>query len=52
MGIRRAIPADREALLDLWLRSVRATHTFVSAEHVEAMIPQVREYLASSEPQL
>src|SRR5262249_22525512 len=49
MDIRRAIPTDREVLLDIWLRSVRATHTFVSEEDVQAMIPQVRDYLASSE---
>jgi len=51
MDIRRALPTDREALLEVWLRSVRATHTFVPEEEVQAMIPQVREYLASSEPE-
>jgi putative acetyltransferase len=49
MHIRQAISTDREVLLDVWLRSVRVTHTFVSAEDIESMIPQVREYLASSE---
>jgi putative acetyltransferase len=49
MDIRRAIPTDREVLMDVWLRSVRATHTFVSEEDIQAMIPQVRDYLASSE---
>jgi putative acetyltransferase len=52
MDIRRAIPTDREVLLDVWLRSLRATHTFVSEEDVQSMIPQVRDYLASSEPEL
>jgi putative acetyltransferase len=51
MDIRRAIPTDREVLLDLWLRSVRATHTFVPEEDVQTMIPQVRDYLASSGPE-
>ena len=51
MEIRRAIPTDREVLLDIWLRSVRATHTFVSEEEVRSMTPQVRDYLASSEPE-
>ena len=51
MDIRRAIPTDREALLDVWLRSVRATHTFVSEENIQSMIPQVRDYLASSAPE-
>jgi putative acetyltransferase len=51
MDIRRAIPTDREVLFDVWLRSVRATHSFVSEEDIQAMIPQVRNYLASSEPE-
>jgi putative acetyltransferase len=52
MEIRRAVPRDCEVLLDVWLRSVRATHTFVSAEDIQSMIPQVRAYLASTEPEL
>jgi putative acetyltransferase len=51
MEIRRAIPTDCEVLLDIWLRSVRATHTFVSEDDVRSMTPQVRDYLASSEPE-
>ena len=51
MDIRRAIPTDRAALLDVWLRTVRATHTFVSEENIQAMIPQVRDYLAAREPE-
>jgi putative acetyltransferase len=47
MNIRQAIPTDRECLLDIWLRSVRVTHTFVSEEDIRSMIPQVRDYLAS-----
>jgi putative acetyltransferase len=49
MEIRPAIPADRDVLLDVWLRSVQATHTFLSQEDLHAMIPQVRDYLASSQ---
>lgn len=49
--IRRATPADRAILLDLWLRSVRATHAFVQEDDFQAMIPQVRAYLESSEPE-
>jgi putative acetyltransferase len=52
MDIRRAIVTDRAVLLDVWLRSVRATHTFVSEEEIQSMIPQVRDYLASSAPEL
>lgn len=51
MDIRRAVPADREVLLDIWLRSVRATHTFVSEDDIQSMIPEVRAYLASREPE-
>ena len=49
MDIRRGVPTDREVLLDVWLRSDRATHTFVSEEDLQSMIPQVRDYLASRE---
>src|SRR5512147_643651 len=51
MHIRRAIPTDREVLLDIWLRSVQATHTFVSEEDIQSFIPLVQDYLASSEPE-
>ena len=51
MDIRRAILTDREVLLDVWLQSVRVTHTFVSEEDIQSMIPQVRDYLASSAPE-
>jgi putative acetyltransferase len=33
----------------VWLRSVRATHTFVSDADIEAYMPLVRTYLASNE---
>lgn len=47
MSIRRADPKDRDELLDIWLRSVRATHTFLSADDIAFFTPYVREYLAS-----
>ncbi|MBR9801004.1 acetyltransferase [bacterium] len=49
MEIRRALPTDHDVLLDVWLRSVQATHTFVSQADITEMTPQVREYLGSSE---
>jgi putative acetyltransferase len=49
MDIRREIPTERKHLLDIWLRSVRATHTFVSEEDIQSMIQLVRDYLASCE---
>jgi putative acetyltransferase len=47
MIIRRASVAECDALLDCWLRSVQATHDFVSAEDIAAMVPEVRTYLSS-----
>src|ERR671912_221796 len=51
MEIRRAVAADGDLLLDIWLRSVGATHAFVSDADIAGMTPQVRTYLASSEAQ-
>jgi putative acetyltransferase len=48
MVIRRAAPADRETLFDIWLRSVRATHGFVSEDDMTVFMPLVREYLGSN----
>ena len=47
MSIRRATPADRDALLDIWERSVRATHTFLTEDDIRSLRPLVREYLGS-----
>jgi putative acetyltransferase len=52
MNIRRATPTDREALVDIWLRSVRATHTFLSEQEVQSLLPPTRDYLTSDEPEL
>lgn len=49
MEIRRPLPTDHDVLLDVWLRSVQATHTFVSQADITEMTPQVRKYLASAE---
>src|SRR5580765_3771119 len=49
MQIRRATPKDRDVLFDVWLRSVEATHAFVSDADVQAFKPLVRDYLASNE---
>jgi putative acetyltransferase len=51
MMIRRAIPTDREALVDTWLRAVRATHTFLSEADIQSLLPLVRDYLASDGPE-
>ena len=52
MDIRRAISADCDALVDIWLRSVQATHIFLSKEDIQSLLPQVRDYLASGKPEL
>lgn len=49
--IRRATPADRDCLMDIWSRSVRATHTFLTPADIAGLTPLVRDYLASSEPE-
>src|SRR6516225_3736532 len=43
MNIRRAFPTDQDVLLDIWLRSVRATHTFLSEEDIQFFLPLVRD---------
>lgn len=52
MNIRRAIAADGEAMVDLWLRSVRATHLFLTEADIQELLPLVRSYLTSQEPEL
>ena len=43
MTIREALSSDRDALLDIWLRSVRATHTFLTEQNIQALLPEVRD---------
>jgi putative acetyltransferase len=52
MNIRHADRADRDELVDIWLRSVRATHTFLSEADIQSLLPEVRDYLASDETEL
>jgi len=44
MHIRRATAADHEVLVDIWLRSVRATHTFLSESDIQSLYPLVRDH--------
>lgn len=39
---------EREALLDVWERSVRASHTFLASEDIDFYRPMVRALFASS----
>lgn len=45
--VRRAGAADRDALVELWERSVRATHHFLRSDDVAALRPLVAAELAS-----
>jgi putative acetyltransferase len=47
MNIRRGTPSDADALLDVWLRAVRATHAFLTEADVQFFLPLVRQGLAS-----
>ena len=42
MKIRKAVLTDFETLLDIWLRSVRATHTFLSEDDIQALMQLVK----------
>lgn len=52
MTIRRASQRDHDALFDVWLRSVRATHDFVTEEHIQSFIPKVHAHLQSAKHEL
>ena len=45
--VRRARAEERPDLFDIWLRSVRATHAFVTEADIEILRPKVVDYLAS-----
>jgi putative acetyltransferase len=40
--IRPSLPEDQEALIDIWLRSVQATHTFLTEENIDHLHELVR----------
>ena len=42
MKIRPALASDRDALVDIWLASVRATHRFLAEGEIQALLPIVR----------
>jgi putative acetyltransferase len=47
MSIRRWVPGDAEILVNIWLRSVRATHAFLTEDDIQCFLPMAREYLSS-----
>jgi putative acetyltransferase len=52
MTIRRTREPEHDALVEIWLRSVRATHHFLSEADIEALLPHVREAMRSSSLEL
>ncbi|MBI6944610.1 acetyltransferase [Pseudomonas putida] len=50
MIIRQATNADHPHLLNIWLRSVRATHHFLQESDIGTLLPQLRDiYLPAVE---
>lgn len=43
MKIRKTVESDKEGLLGIWLRSVRASHTFLTEDDIRSVLPQVRD---------
>jgi putative acetyltransferase len=43
MEIRDSLSSDLPLLLDIWQRSVRATHTFLTDWDIESLLPIVRD---------
>jgi putative acetyltransferase len=52
LGIRRARSTERAVLVDIWLRSVRATHDFLTEDDLASLIPPTRDYLMSEASEL
>lgn len=43
MRIRKSNEDDATALLDIWLRSVRASHAFITESDLQSLLPVVRD---------
>jgi putative acetyltransferase len=52
MRIRQSLPDDHDALLGIWLRSVRASHRFLTEADIQGLLPAVSGYLAAAGPNL
>jgi putative acetyltransferase len=52
MNIRRGTPTEADVLVDLWARSVRATHTFLTEDQIQRFLPHVREELGSPKTEI
>lgn len=44
MKIRQGTPNDHATLVDIWVRSVRATHVFLSEVDIQFYLPLVRDH--------
>lgn len=44
MQIRKATTDDHPELLEIWLKSVRATHAFLGEEDIQIFLPLVRDH--------
>lgn len=42
-SVRQGVTADHVLLVDLWRRSVEATHTFLTAQDIDELYPDVRD---------
>jgi putative acetyltransferase len=42
MTIREAFPSEHDTLVAIWLRSVRATHSFLTEDDIQSLLPFVR----------
>jgi putative acetyltransferase len=45
MMIGEALPSEHETLVAIWLRSVRATHAFLTEDDIQSLLPLVRDEL-------
>jgi putative acetyltransferase len=45
MTIDEASPSERDTLVAIWLRSVRATHSFLTDDDIQSLLPFVRAEL-------
>ena len=43
MTISEAVADDHATLMDIWLRSVKATHTFLTEQDIQGLLPEVRD---------
>jgi putative acetyltransferase len=46
MHIRPVRPTEHDELVSIWLRSVRATHTFLTEPEIQALLPETTAALA------